>query len=878
VRSHAKASTAGSTKRRAGSLGRIFRGADAGRGASLEAKGTGAPKSRLLGLPLALLVAVFSLILGVGSASAVAPTIVSAGASSVTTKAALLEAQINPEGEATSYRFEYGTADCSTNPCASTSVGNVGAGSSAVKVTKEVSGLSPGTTYHFRVLATNGSGTVEGADRTFTTFALVPASDCPNQAFRTGPAANLPDCRGYELVSPVEKNGKDIRAEFGDVRTTFNQSAPDGDKLTYSSSGVFGDQLAGHSSSQYIATRGPAGWSTHGINAPRGSTLVDEIYPFVNFAGDLWSQFQMFSPDLSEAWVNDTNKEPLTPDAGQGWANLYRRDNLGDSYEAVTKTTLSPPNNPAEHTLEVVGRSSDSSHVVFGAASRLTPDAAPDPTYYGIWQTYDYSDGKLHLVSVLPDGTANPTNSSPGSIGHEQASSAGQFGGAVSHVISDDGSRIFWTAAFTETDSGIGAIYVRENPGEPQSALNGSSECTEPAKACTRLVVGGSESRFQAASADGSKVLYTTGSEINVLSEFDVDTEVTTPVAGEVGGVVGAGDDLSYFYFVSKEALDAGATAGEWNLYVDHDGAVRFITTLDSVDLFGVIQPGIFNPGGIADAHALYRASRVTPDGRHLAFMSNRSLTGYDNTDALNGKADMEVYLYDAGADELTCASCNPSGARPVGEELLPPYYTRRGPASETTVWAAAWLQTWLHATYHSRALSDDGNRLYFNSFDALVPQDTNGVQDVYQWEAEGSGSCQTVSGCVSLISTGESPDKSEFIDASADGSNVFIETSSGIDPRDPGLIDIYDARVNGGFPGPPSPTECFGDACQSVPEAPRDPTPASAAFEGAGNPTPKKTHRRCRARSRHAGKGDKHRAKHKKAKRCKRTGRRASR
>jgi len=825
------------------------------------------------------LVAVLSLALGAASALAVAPTITSTSASAVTTKAALLEAEINPEGEATTYHFEYGLADCASSACTSIPVpnGNVGSGSSAVKVTKEIAGLSPGTTYHFRVLATNGSGTTPGPDKSFTTYATVaPDTGCPNQAFRVGPGANLPDCRGYEMVSPIDKNGSDIFTTFNN-RNSFNQSSVNGDKITYSADAIFGDQPSGRNASQYIATRGPSGWASHGINAPRGKKLTPSE-EFVNYFGDLWGQFHLFSDDLSEALVNDDNRQPLTPDASPGWINLYRRDNLDDSYEALTRTTLSPPS-VQEHFRfpEVAAASSDAKHVVFTVSAAMTPDAAPGEEF----QTYYYSGGEMHLVSVLPDGSAHSRSSGPGFlVGHFNGGgvSGDKFGGLVSHAISDDGSRIFWTAS--PGFEGPGAIYVRENPGQPQSALNGSNECTEPAKACTRPVATGVgiANYFWAASADGSKVLYTSGLEKSgALKEFDVDAETTTPIAGEVGGVAGASDDLSYFYFTSKEALDAGATAGEWNLYVDHEGAIGFIATISPLDAFSSDSDSYSSgTGGINDVTALNHAARVTPDGRHLAFMSDRSLTGYDNTDAISGEADREVYLYDAAEGELICASCNPSGAQPVGHKMYRSY-TRAIPAYETEVWAAAWLQTWVHSVYQSHALSDDGNRLYFNSYDALVPNDTNGVQDVYQWEAQGSGSCQRAGGCVSLISTGEDAKRSEFVDATPNGSDVFIETSSSIDTRDPGLIDIYDARVNGGFSIPPNPEGCVGDACQSVPEAPRDPTPASASFKGAGNPAPRKALARCKARKRHASKG-KHHAKHSKAKRCTRANRRAGR
>jgi hypothetical protein len=145
------------------------------------------------------------------------------------------------------------------------------------------------------------------------------------------------------------------------------------------------------------------------------------------------------------------------------------------------------------------------------------------------------------------------------------------------------------------------------------------------------------------------------------------------------------------------------------------------------------------------------------------------------------------------------------------------------------------------------RTLSADGNRLFFDSFEALLPRDTNGKGDVYEWQRAGSQSeCDEMGaelyvpssgGCLSLISSGQSPSDSEFADASPGGSDVFIRTSSSLLPQDPGQVDLYDARIGGGLPqrvGPPA--ACEGEACQGPLAPPNDPTPASSAFEGAGN------------------------------------------
>ncbi|HET6578226.1 MAG TPA: hypothetical protein VFG66_07885, partial [Gemmatimonadales bacterium] len=133
--------------------------------------------------------------------------------------------------------------------------------------------------------------------------------------------------------------------------------------------------------------------------------------------------------------------------------------------------------------------------------------------------------------------------------------------------------------------------------------------------------------------------------------------------------------------------------------------------------------------------------------------------------------------------------------------------------------------------------------------------------------------------GCLSLISSGESSEDSEFVDASPDGRDVFIRTGESLLPQDPGLIDIYDARIEGGFPPPPPPRpECEGQACQSPPPPPAFPTPSSESFQGPGNVKQAKQPKRC-------PKG-KHRAKrkgktvcvknkqHKRAKRHRRAGR----
>jgi NHL repeat-containing protein len=788
-----------------------------------------------------------------------APTVPATFSTAVTTKTAVLEAEINPNHETTTYHFEYGTADCSANPCASIPVpdAGIGSGGAPVKVSKEVSGLQPGTTYHFRVVATNTTGTSEGPDTTFNTYGL-PATNtsCPNQPFRIGAGAGLPDCRAYEMVSPVDKNNGDIitACDTSCYRTALNQSAVGGDKFTFSAIKAFAGAPAGHYSNQYLATRGADGWVTKGIGAPQGTTVLDPS--FAAFY-DLDVAFQAFSDDLSNAWLFDVNQDPLTPDAQAGLVNLYRLDNGDGSFEALTTAApIAPPPDRA-HWLGLQGLSADGGHAFFISTAALTPDAVVGD----IRKIYQFHEGQIDLISVLPGGGAPSQNAWIGNVFDSRSATR-------MHAVSADGSRVFWVAGNFATEA---KLYAR---------IDGTT--TVPISE-----VPGTQ--FWTASTDGSKAVYGTPkpgeSEVESLYLSDVDTETSTPIAGDVRGVLGASDDASYIYYASKEALDAGATAGEWNLYLYHEGASNFIATLSSID---VPFQGLSFASAFSN-RPITHSGRVTPDGRHIAFTSTRSLTGYDNTDAVNGEPDLEVFRYAADTEELTCVSCNPSGARPNGDRLRLPYSARSRASEEaeldTKVWAAAWLNTQENALYAPRTLSEDGSRLFFNSFDALVPSDNNGKQDVYQWEAQGTGGCTASSasfapdsgGCVDLISSGESSRDSEFVDATPSGDNVFISTESSLVHQDPALIDIYNARVNGGYPPPPPPPPpCVGDACQSIPAGPNDPTPASASFRGAGDPVAKKPRRSCRASSRKA-KGSKQ-AQRKRAKRCRRANRRTGR
>ena len=269
------------------------------------------------------------------------------------------------------------------------------------------------------------------------------------------------------------------------------------------------------------------------------------------------------------------------------------------------------------------------------------------------------------------------------------------------------------------------------------------------------------------------------------------------------------------------------------------------------------------------------QAARVSPSGRYLAFMSRRSLTGYDNRDAISGEPDEEVYSYDAETNRVLCASCDPTGARPVGQldpEGFPGIAIDPAKAWEGR-WLAAVIPGWTEdggelSTGHQPRYLDDSGRLLFTSSDALVPRDVNGRDDVYEYDPVGVGSCRPPSygqsagvvfneklgGCVGLISAGTGKTDSLFFDASGrepdgeEGANVFFTTQDGLVSQDKdGTADMYDARVcTETAPCPASlavsPPACTTtDSCRAAP-SPQPGVfgaPSSATFAGAGNAPP---------------------------------------
>ncbi len=312
-----------------------------------------------------------------------APEIESQYAASVGTDSASVEARINPHfWTDASYYLEYGTADCSSAPCKklllpgaplSAEVLNEGVAADA-----EIEGLEAGRTYHFRFLAQSGGGGPSvGADRTFTTYRPPETqTGCPNQALRGGSAA-LPDCRAYEMVSPVDKNGGDADAFFYEgLRSSprfdgLDVSTPGGEKLAYTATSSFAGAVGGAAYPEYIAKRGAGGWESESIDPPMRGGSANEV-------GFISSQFKVFSEDLCQAWLVGEASEPLTPGPAFGYRNLYRREGCSAPPGYAWLESSAPEPHPAGYPFlfpDLQGVTPDGRCAVFRVNEKLTAEA-----------------------------------------------------------------------------------------------------------------------------------------------------------------------------------------------------------------------------------------------------------------------------------------------------------------------------------------------------------------------------------------------------------------------------------------------------------------------------------------------------------------------
>ncbi len=688
------------------------------------------------------------------------------------------------------------------------------------------------------------------------------AESCPNTTTRQGPSAGLPECRAYEQVTPVDKGDAidlfPIEALPGTQGTGIapidndaGYAAEDGDEfLLNADSSIGGNAPTGRAS--YVFSRGAKGWNPIAVDPPiaRPQVVTADVFDptdlsVIGFHDEIGPQYaDLLAGNDSNQWSN-----LVGPPAGP-YATLASVSGVAASSEGSR--------------FELVGASEDLSHVVLESQNHsLVPVAeGQDPRSRTL---YEAVGGRLSVVNLNNEGKLlNPCGAN---LGQGQSGTAGD-GGAHS-AVSSDGSKVFFTAP-DPTGGGEkpigpgcwnGKTIPSENPPEVYVRVNGETtiEISNPEEG---VEVGTSENPalpavFVGASKNGSRAFFVTATELtnadkgHALELYEYNTEpgvgekaLTLISGGESGAAEGNVDfvaavssDGSTVYFAAYGALAPGAselTEGHEptdpvNLY-RYDtvtGVTTFITTVNEGDFpeklrgeHGIWYGGLF---GLGKAEFLGLSSEAgwytTADGGYLVFETTRPITGYNNAEApgsvcasgfpggVETGTCVELYRYDAATSAIVCVSC--AGGAPVDDAV----FTRTP------------LDT--PAGGPPRPISEDGEDVFFDTASALALQAAPGKVHVYEWH----------DGAISMISSASDPSDAFFLGSSADGSNVFFSTHAQLVPQDTDVSDdIYDARVDGGFPELAAP-QCTGTSCQGVPAAPPIfATPASVTFEGVGN------------------------------------------
>ncbi len=735
------------------------------------------------------------------------PTATTYAVHSVSGEAMVALGAVDPHGLDAHYHFEYVSQQHFEEQgfagAATTSEVDVGSGYGYVGAGGDLSGLQPGVTYRYRLSASNEAAPqgVHSGEQTLTVPVLPEAGlseGCPNEALRIGPSAALPDCRAYEQVTPAEKNGaQDTDTGIG-ITDEFRVSE-DGEHFMLHAPGTQWGSSPDASKSNYFFSRTSGGWQMTSAT-PQPQAAIDSHVPVV------------FNPDLTETGVQ------------VGW------DDSPVSSSSTVELQVGPPGGPYTSIASIprtyvtsnpflVAASPDLGKLIIGTEDRALVPGHVSATKSGN-DLYEYSEGQLRQVNLQSGTPGAPIGTCGAAMtrGIEGLAIRPRGGGAPTssaHSVSSDGSRVFFYAVSGSQCPKLDQLEDELENGGPQTHLY------ERVNGVETVDIG--EYKFLAANSQGSSLLleHINGSDHEA---FLYDTETQTAeylftVPGTFFAKISA--DFSTIYIVALAPLTPEGQAG-----ASAESLYRYDVSSKTLHYLPLHFQEIVN---------------VSANGRYLVFQGTSE--GFPGVPGGAGESEVgeQIYRYDSSENVIECVSCaSPFDPRPkFASTALFGIYGFDG-------------------TPNQLFASENGDFVFFETPDALVPQDSDGEigpssgpdaepseffrsrsSDVYEWRREGVDGCAAMEGCLALISGGRGGGYlSELIGASPSGRDVFFATHESLVPQDTDTAgDVYDARIDGGFPPPPpAAVECEGDSCAAPFVAPNDLTPSSASFQGAGD------------------------------------------
>ncbi len=700
----------------------------------------------------------------------------------------------------------------------STPTVDVGSGSVAQVLGADLPALTPGGTYHYRVSATNtspGNPVVEGEEHALTVPdpTIEAQRACENEPFRTGLSGLLPDCRAYEQISPVDKEGAEdafkYQAPFIETGTVPGE---DGNHFMFMSKSTRWGAGPGAGQAPYFFSRAAGGWQMT-AGAPQPETGFNHYLP------------QIFSPDLTRfafasAWTTGAGE----PGLGVSSSEVeFKAGAPGGPYATVATVPFKDAPHYFGSEEGWVAASEDFSKLILGVEDHTLLGSFTG-TKQGM-DLYEYSNGELQQANVNSEGHTIGACGAKMVNGLEGARESGVP--TSRHAVSADGSRVFFEAVPGSNCSEPTHLYMRE--------------------AATDQTLDLGAYVFAGANNDGSELLLEkpSGGTREFLL-YDVESATAKPVFstptvnGNGSSEILLSRDFTAIYLLALAQLTTEApstSGGEADIY-RYDIPTENLHFLVQATTAPAAELGASIP------------SESSPDGRYLYFDARgvAALPGGANEPLPEGREGQvpsnQRYRYDSAEDVVECISC----ASPFDPN--PKLHVETSGTSLSTSWPTGSVATRMFS-------SADGDYSFFETASALLPSDVNGEiqslstgktvylnrdpgspsNDVYEWRRDGVGGCAHLQGCLSLITPGTDGYLVALLGVSEQGRDVFFYTSSQLVPGDNDTAgDFYDARIGGGFPEPPRPVACEGDACSTPFAAPSDPTPSSSTFQGAGN------------------------------------------
>lgn len=659
---------------------------------------------------------------------------------------------------------------------------------------------------------------------------------CPHEG-SPGFRSYLPECRAYELVTPPYKEG------FPASGAPLAVSAG-GSRVIASSVGVFAetgnDRAIGFAS--YLFTRGESGWSTTALMPPVGE------YPEAAFEGSS----VVANAELTETMLKLTNNEKE--------AGPYVREEAGGVARFV------PVGLPGGGII-MEGVSDDLAHVLFTTTTNwpgYTPPSRSLYEYVGTGNTEPTLVGvanqeALHGSPHVNEG-ALPISECATELGGENEKY---------NALSGSGETVFFTAVQCAGGPTVNELYARVDGertvaiSEPVLPGGAGGEC-DSGEPCHGAAHQGGV--FEGADENGQRVFFLSEQPLvngapkagmklygerlegaRVVEVLDLSNHggAYAGVNPEVLGVARISEDGSRVYFVAKGVLTGEArgggceaelsaaqcrpTAGADNLYV-YDTVTEktaFVATLapsDAADWQAIDRRPV-------QASACPPAESGCEAGRFLVFPSAEELTAGDTSTV------PQLFQYDAQSEALRRASLGSPGLYPCAVSGKEEGFDCDGNTEQPALAPSIPVQEYagvMNATSGSTglALAADGE-VFFQSRDALTPGALAGDPNVYAYRE----------GDVYLIYGGtEEGPAVGLIGADESGRDVFFTTVDSLVPQDTDTEqDVYDARVEGGFPAPAGRPGCVEDACQGPLSTPFAAPAAggSALLAGGGNLTP---------------------------------------